>query len=222
MQKTIAFDIYGTLINTDGILESLQAIDADKAITIMEVWRNKQLEYSFRRGLMNAYVDFSVCTENALEYACIKHDLQLTHAQKKSLLAGYKILPVFTDVISTLENLKREDYKLVAFSNGSRKAIIDLLTNAGIVHYFDTIVSVEDVKTFKPSTVVYDHLLKVTSSEKLDTWLVSSNPFDVIGAGTFGLNTIWVQRSTNTIFDPWEIKPTAIIQKLDQITNQFA
>ncbi|MCW2119620.1 haloacid dehalogenase type II [Flavobacterium sp. 7A] len=218
MQKTIAFDIYGTLINTESILQSLKIIDAQNATDIMETWRNKQLEYSFRRGLMNSYVDFSVCTANALDYACLKHGSVIDKAQKESLLQEYKKLPVFPDVVSTLEKLHKENIKLVAFSNGSRNAIIELLTNAQILHIFDKIVSVEDVQSFKPSPIVYAHLLKETDSEKSNTWLVSSNPFDITGAGSFGLQTIWVQRSDKSLFDPWEIQPSRIISKLDDIS----
>ena len=70
MKYTLAFDVYGTLINTSAVFDSLEQMIGDQAKDFMETWRNKQLEYSFRRGLMNKYTDFSVCTKEALEYCC--------------------------------------------------------------------------------------------------------------------------------------------------------
>ncbi|AWG22132.1 haloacid dehalogenase, type II [Flavobacterium faecale] len=217
MQKTIAFDIYGTLIDTEDVLTTLQTYLKEQANVVMETWRNKQLEYSFRRGLMNSYVDFSVCTSNALDYACLKHKTPLTADQKKTLLEEYKKLPVFSDVVTTLQRLKQENCQLIAFSNGSKGALTELLTNANILQLFDKVVSVEDVQSFKPSPVVYAHLLTEAASKIENTWLISSNPFDITGASYFGLNTIWVQRTDGSIFDPWEIQPTTIVANLNDI-----
>lgn len=218
MKYTLAFDVYGTLINTSGVFNSLENMIGEQAKPFMDTWRNKQLEYSFRRGLMNQFVDFSVCTKDALEYSCLFFKTKLTDAQKNALLNEYKVLPTFPDVKKGLQKLKEEGHKLYAFSNGSANAISNLLVNAKIIDLFDGVVSVEDVQVFKPSPKVYEHFNIKTNSTKETSWLISSNPFDVIGATSYGMKTAWLQRSSDAIFDPWNIEPTTIINTINELS----
>ncbi len=213
MKFTLAFDVYGTVINTSGVHDLLKTMLGESSKSFMDAWRNKQLEYSFRRGLMDNYVDFSICTKQALEFCCIKFNAKLNPDQKASLMSEYKILPPFPDVEVGLQNLKKAGHSLYAFSNGSRKAVSELLENAGIIKCFDGIVSVEDIKMFKPSPSVYEHLNIKTNSTKSDSWLISGNPFDVIGAISYGMRSAWIQRSSDSIFDPWEIQATTTIKE---------
>ena len=221
MKYTLAFDVYGTLINTSGIFNSLEKMIGDKAKSVMDTWRNKQLEYSFRRGLMNKFIDFSVCTKDALEFSCQTFKVNLSDAQKEALMNEYKVLPAFSDVKKGLQTLKKDGHKLYAFSNGSKNAVSNLLINAEIIDLFDGVVSVEDIKMFKPSPLVYKHFNDKTNSSKLDSWLISSNPFDVIGATAYGFRTAWVQRTQESIFDPWGIEPTTIINSIEELSTKL-
>ena len=214
MGTTLAFDVYGTLINTHGVLSLLDDMIGDNAQAFSNTWREKQLEYSFRRGLMQNYIPFSLCTKHALDYACLAHKTQLSDAQKTQLLDKYKVLPAFDDVKVGLKQLKAQDYRLFAFSNGAADAVNTLLETAGISEYFEGVVSADDVKTFKPNPGVYSHFLRETNSTGANTWLVSSNPFDVTGAISHGMRAAWIQRSKESIFDPWEIQPNTIATDL--------
>lgn len=214
---TLAFDVYGTLIDTSGVFDLLQKKIGDKTSDFMEIWRSKQLEYSFRRGLMQKYADFSLCTLNALEFACLKLNCDLSEAAKNELMQQYTVLPAFSDVKESLVKLKAANCRLFAFSNGSANAVKNLLQNAGIINLFEGVVSVEDVETFKPNPAVYNYFLQKTNTDKADAWLISGNPFDVIGSIAAGFRSVWVQRNPTTIFDPWEIKPTKIIRKLTDL-----
>ena len=216
---TIAFDVYGTLIDTGGVFDALQNKVGDKAKVFMETWRSKQLEYSFRRGLMKNYVDFSVCTVNALDFACSQLNCNLTKEDKNELMHQYTILPAFSDVEEGLIKLKATNCRLFAFSNGSAAAVQNLLQNAGIDHLFDGVVSVEAVKTFKPDPAVYDYFLQKTNTAKANAWLISGNPFDVIGSVAAGFKSVWIQRNPTSIFDPWEIQPTKIIKEFKELIN---
>lgn len=219
MKYTLAFDVYGTLINTSGVYYSLEKMVGEKAKPIMDTWRNKQLEYSFRRGLMKNFVDFSVCTKDALDYSCKAYRVNLSLSQKDTLLDEYTKLPTFPDVERGLEQLKEAGHKLFAFSNGGSIAVSNLLTNAKIIDSFDGIISVEGVKVFKPSPLVYEYFNMETNSKKSDSWLISSNPFDVIGAISYGMRSAWVQRTPESIFDPWGIEPTVIIKKTTELLS---
>jgi len=214
MSTTIAFDVYGTLIDTQGVVSNLEQVIGDKATGFSHSWREKQLEYSFRRGLMQTYADFSVCTEQALNYTCQCYGISLDQTQRTKLLESYSSLPAFEDVLESLTKLREAGARLYAFSNGGAKAVDTLLNNAGLREFFDGIVSCDDLKTFKPNPEVYRYFLKESNSLETETWLVSSNSFDVIGAVSAGLRAAWVQRSKGQIFDPWGIEPTITVDTL--------
>ena len=120
--KTIAFDIYGTLIDTAGVILTLQDMAGEKARPLSDLWRSKQLEYSFRRGLMRAYKDFSVCTKEALDYACQALDVPLSDSQKQQAMAAYQSLPAFEDVPEALNLLHQAGHRLFAFFKWSGRS----------------------------------------------------------------------------------------------------
>ena len=218
---TLAFDVYGTLIDTQGVVQNLQGIIGKQANAFSQTWREKQLEYSFRRGLMRQYEEFSVCTAQALDYTCSFYKTTLDKAQKRMLLNSYGSLPAFSDAEQSLQTLKADGYPLYAFSNGSADAVEELLKSAGLRHYFLGVVSVNDIKTFKPNPAVYEYCLTQTHSKADNTWLISSNPFDVIGAISAGLNAAWIQRSADAIFDPWGIEPTLQLSSLQELASHL-
>lgn len=222
MATTLAFDVYGTLIDTHGVVTALQDMVGDQAQVFSQTWRDKQLEYSFRRGLMQNYVNFAACTRQALDYTCALHQADLSEGDKESLLTTYRTLPVFADVRAALQQLRISDFRLFAFSNGSPDALEELLTAAGIRDCFLGVVSVDDLKSFKPNPAVYSHFLRKANATGQAAWLISSNPFDVIGAISAGLKSAWVQRSAEAIFDPWEIEPTIIVNSLSELGEQVA
>ena len=211
--KTIAFDVYGTLIDTNGVYLVLEKSIGKTAELFMNTWRAKQLEYTFRRGLMQNYVDFETCTSQAFDYTAELYSLNFDSHEKTKIIDEYFYLPAFPDVIPGLSLLKSMNCRLFAFSNGKSETVSKLLKNADIREYFDGVISVDEVKSFKPNPAVYSHLLRSTQTISEGIWLISSNPFDVIGAVSNGLLSAWIQRS-KTIFDPWEIEPTAILQSV--------
>ena len=222
MPVTLAFDVYGTLIDTHGVVEKLHWMVGDKARAFSQSWRDKQLEYAFRRGLMQLYADFAVCTRDALEYCCAYYKTPLSASQKRELMNVYRTLPAFEDVREGLALLSGAGHSLFAFSNGSAEAVQTLLSAAEIDSYFLDVVSVEDIRSFKPNPTVYSHFLRSTKSSGCDAWLVSSNPFDVIGAISAGMRGVWLQRSKEQIYDPWGIDPTLILQNLRELEGQLA
>ena len=221
MSITIAFDVYGTLINTHGVVSKLQEIVVDQTQNFSQTWRDKQLEYSFRRGLMKEYETFAVCTAQALDYTCAYYKLDLTKEQIADLLASYRTLPAFDDVKEGLVRLKEKGCHLYAFSNGQAEAVETLLVTAGIRERFLGVVSVDGLKTFKPNPDVYEHFLRESDASAESAWLVSSNPFDVIGALACGMNAAWVKRSESAIFDPWGFKPTITVENLAVLADQI-
>jgi 2-haloacid dehalogenase len=221
MAATLAFDVYGTLIDTQGVLEALRPHVGEAAEAFSRAWRDRQLEYAFRRGLMQLYEPFSVCTSQALERTSSQFGLPLAPAIREELLAAYQTLPAFKDAREGLVLAQEAGFRLFAFSNGSADAVEALLTRAGLRDCFLDVVSVDEVKSFKPNPGVYTHFLRRAGATGSEAWLISGNPFDVIGALSAGLRAAWVRRSPEALFDPWGIEPTLTVEHLSDLAARI-
>ncbi len=217
----LAFDVYGTLIDTAGVTDRLADLVGDRAPEFSRQWRAKQLEYTWRYGLMAQYRDFRVCTRQALDWTSAQHDCGISSEDKDGLMALYLELPPFEDVPDGLKALKSLGIGMYAFSNGLPSDLNTLLGNAGLLDLIDGIVSVDDEKSFKPNPLLYRYMVARGGSDAEGTWLVSSNGFDVCGAVAAGLNAFWVQRDPAIIFDPWEYQPTRTVHNLGEIVENL-
>lgn len=222
MRPCVAFDIYGTLIDTQGVAERLQEYVGERANTFARLWREKQLEYSFRRGLMKEYEDFNVCIADAFDYTNAALETSLNEDERRELLAAYLQLPAFVDVIEGLEGMRNAGMRMFAFSNGRADVVAGLLAYAGLSDYFEAVVSVDEIKSYKPDPAVYKHFLQRAGVEASESWLVSSNPFDVIGALAVGMRAAWIQRSPTALFDPWSYRPTLSVTGLAELEKRLA
>lgn len=218
---TLAFDVYGTLIDTQGVLVALEKHAGNRASDFSLTWREKQLEYSFRRGLMRRYVTFADCTSQALDDTCARFQLPLGRAEKDRLLEVYKTLPAFPDVAGCLARARSLGFRLFAFSNGTAAAVETLLQHVGLREAFLDVVSVDELQSFKPDPAVYAHFLRRAGSTGAETWLISGNPFDVLGALSAGLRSAWIQRSPEARFDPWGIEPTLTVAGLQELPDRI-
>lgn len=223
VDKTYAlgFDVYGTLVDPLALAEPLRALVGEQAVQFAGLWRTKQLEYSFRRGLMRRYVDFDICTRQALRYTQQALGCELPESDQARLIDAYLRLPVFPEVVASLAALKTQGHRLVAFSNGVETSIRALLANAGALPHLEDVVSVDDLRTFKPDPAVYAYLAQRTGRAPGETWLVSSNAWDVIGAKAAGLRAAWVKRQPDVVFDPWDVEPDVVVSRLDELTAWF-
>jgi len=217
----IALDVYGTLVDPAGIARRLGASFGTRAQAAAQLWREKQLEYTFRRALMRRYADFDVCTLQALRYVSTAFDVALDEAEEHALLEAYVHLPAFADVHGGLAMLKRAGHRLVALTNGTLRTARGVLENAGISEYLEELLSVEPIATFKPDPAVYALLEKLTAGHAEPAWLVSGNPFDVIGAKAAGLSAAWLRRDPQRIFDPWEFSPDVVVANLEELCERL-
>jgi|SRR5579863_7467885 2-haloacid dehalogenase len=218
-KPVLALDVYGTLIDPFSMENHLRAAFGEKAREASELWRAKQLEYSFRRALMKKYVPFDVCTAQALRFVAAHFGMSLSTEAQERLQARYKHLPAYPDVVEALEELAARGFGIVAFSNGTARAVRGALDQAGILPRFSKIVSVDAIRSFKPDPAVYEHLLTEVQAPREGLWVISSNPFDVIGAKACGLRTVWVQRDSKRVFDPWEFEPDVIVHGLKELKD---
>jgi 2-haloacid dehalogenase len=218
MPEAVAFDIYGTLVDPLEMNEHLRPIvGEERADRFSELWREKQVEYTFRKALMRRYEDFGVC----LEFAARALGVELSEEDRKSLIEEYQNLRPFPDVVPGIRALR--DRPLVAFSNGVEATARTLLERAGVLEHLDGVISVDNVESFKPDPAVYNYLARKLEREPGEVWLVSSNPFDAIGAKAAGLRTAWVKRKPDAVFDPWgaELEPDVVVGDLEELAERI-
>ncbi|EAW13290.1 haloacid dehalogenase, type II [Aspergillus clavatus NRRL 1] len=224
----VAFDLYGTILSTDSIVEQLKGhFPLPIAQSLSTSWRRYQLEYTWRLNSMDRYDSFDDITRNSLHQALLEHGEAPDHAVVNKLLVAYDHLSIFPDVDRTLRQLAAlHNTTVVVFSNGTQT----MVTNS--VHHspdlsphkdvFAGVITVEDVQKFKPAPAAYTHLARKmgkSPQQMADLWLISANPFDIVGARASGLNAIWVDRSRRGWMDAAipGLQPTAVVQELDEI-----
>jgi len=192
--KAMAFDAYGTLFDVFSVTALGETLFPGKGDALAHLWRLKQLQYSMLRGLMGRHRDFWCLTEDALVYATRSLELDLTPDRRARLLEAYLTLAAFPDVRPGLTALKERGLRLAILSNGEPKMLEAAARSAGIVDLLDAILSVEEVKIFKPSPRVYQLAPEHLQVRPAELGFVSSNCWDVAGAGSVGLRTFWIQR----------------------------
>jgi 2-haloacid dehalogenase len=217
--EALAFDMYGTLVDPIRIGEQLERRLPDEASRVAEVWRQKQLEYTFRLTAMGRYEDFEQVTRKALDYALATTGEKLGAEQKDNLMSQYNDLEKFADVDPGLKLLRDAGHELVVFSNGSPRMLEELMDRARLRPFFPRgFISVDEVGTYKPSPKVYRHVAEKLGRKVGEVRLVSSNPFDVVGAEAAGMLAAWVDRSGGP-FDTLGPRPETVVGGLDELAD---
>jgi 2-haloacid dehalogenase len=217
----IGFDVYGTLVDPLGMDAPLRAHVGDQAVRFAALWRERQIDWTFRRALMGRYADFDQVTRDAFRSTAASLGLDLRPAET-GLLDAYRKLPAFAEVSEALVRLAEQGHRLVAFSNGVAASLKALLTHARLLPPLTDIVSVDEVKTYKPSPEVYRHLVARGGRPPEETWLVSSNAWDVLGAKSAGLRTAWVRRAAHLHWEDAGIgDPDLVVSTLADLVTRF-
>jgi 2-haloacid dehalogenase len=216
--EALAFDVYGTLVDPIRIWQRLEQYLPDEALRVAEVWRQKQLEYTFRLTAMERYEDFEWVTRKAFDYALAAAGRELSMGEKDALMAQYDDLERFADVEPGLKRLKENGHTMVVFSNGSPRMLNTLMDAAKLRPYFEGFVSVDEVRAYKPSPKVYQHVARRLGRPIREVRLISSNPFDDIGAEAAGMRTAWVDRSGG-LFDTLGLRPEIVVGTLTELAD---
>ena len=193
--KALVFDAYGTLFDVFSVTSLCEQLFPGNGAALAVMWRGKQLQYSLLRSMMNRYKDFWQLTEDGLVYSAKSLKLDLTADKRKRLMDAYLTLAAFPDVKPGLAQLKALGVRLAILSNGEPKMLQSAATSAGIGDLLDAIISVDEIKVFKPSPRVYQLIASRLNVAAGETAFVSSNSWDVNGAGSAGLTAFWIQRT---------------------------
>ena len=215
--QAFLFDAYGTLFDVHSVVLRGGSEIAGNLQELSHLWRQKQLEYTWLRALMERYEDFWNVTEAALRSAVRQLSIQVTDRQLELLMQAYLLPAAFVEVRSALQGLKGSP--LAILSNGSPGMLDSAVRSNGLESYFTDVISVDKVKTYKPSPRVYalgPQVLNVPVGEIL---FVSSNLWDVAGAKAFGFQVCWCNRSGAEMED-WGFAPDFVVTRLDQISRR--
>lgn len=192
--KAIVFDAYGTLYDTQSVAAITEESYPGHGEIITQIWRLKQLEYTWLRTLMGRYADFWEITRESLEYTLgclgLKHD----EAVFGRIMDKYYHLDLYPDAMQTLKALS--GHKLAILSNGSVDMLNRLVRNTGLDKILDATISIDQKKSFKPKADVYKLIESELGVAYDDVLFVSSNGFDACGAKNVGLKVAWIERVT--------------------------
>ena len=193
--KAFAFDAYGTLFDVFSVTALCEAMFPGNGHALAQLWRAKQLQYSLLRSVMDRFEDFWQLTGDGLVYAAKSLELDLTDAKRQGLMDAYLRLTAFPDVKVGLEALREQGLQLAILSNGAPRMLQAAVASAGLGPWIDEIISVSDIRIFKPSPRVYQLIGQKLKLPGHQIGFVSSNSWDINGAGAAGLYTFWIQRS---------------------------
>jgi 2-haloacid dehalogenase len=192
--QAVVFDAYGTLYDIQSVAAITEEAFPGYGEIITQIWRIKQLEYTWFRSLMRRYEDFSVITKDSLAYTIrvlgLKHDA----ATFERIMDKYLHLDLYPDARATLAALKGQ--KLAILSNGSSGMLNALVHNTGLDRVLDATISIDSKKIFKPAPDAYALIESNLGVRPAEVLFVSSNPWDACGAKAFGLNVAWIERVT--------------------------
>ena len=192
--KAVVFDAYGTLYDVQSVADVTEDAFPGYGDIITQVWRIKQLEYSWLRSLMRRYQDFSEVTRDALAYTLRSLGLEYDNETFARIIDKYLDLDLYPDALAALSAMK--DRKLAILSNGSPDMLDALVKNSGLDRVLDAVISVDDKKIFKPAPEAYALIEEVLRVPPAEVLFISSNPWDACGAKAFGLNVAWIERVT--------------------------
>ncbi len=212
--KALAFDAYGTLFDVQSVIAALNRKFPGQGSAVSNGWRTRQLEYTWLRSLMGRYEDFWMVTESALVATCHAMKLPLNAGACAELMAAYLHLDPFPEVRQALGSLSK--IPLAILSNGSPKMLKAVVESAGLKGVFSDVLSVDEVKTYKPSPAAYQLAARKLGLDKSEIGFVSSNFWDGAGAKSFGFRTHWVNRSSAAA-DELGFTPDATLSSLSDL-----
>lgn len=210
----VVFDAYGTLFDVHSVVRRCEEHFPGKGTALSQLWRSKQLEYTWLRSLMGRYADFASVTRAAVRFACRTLGLPLSEATEAALMDEYLRLAPYPEVRTALEALGGR--RLAILSNGSPGMLEPLVANAGLAPLFHSVLSVDSLRVYKPHPSVYQLGVDRLGVSKERVAFISSNFWDVCGATSFGFRTYWINRP-GAQPDELGFAPAAVLARLDEL-----
>jgi len=218
MIRALVFDAYGTLFDVHSIAVTCERLLPGNGAALSQLWRVKQLQYSWLRNSMQRHVDFNQVTQDALRVACETLALDYTDDALNELNLAYRTLQPFADARSALAtlNVAENKPKLAILSNGAPDMLNAVVKHNGFDTLLDEILSVEEVGVFKPDRRAYQLAVDRLGVAKNEIGFVSSNGWDAAGAKAFGFNVFWINRG-GVPFEQLGVILDYLVKSLDEV-----
>ncbi len=210
--RACVFDAYGTLFDVTSPTQREAAVLGDRGVALAQLWRQKQLEYTWLRSLMGRHADFWQVTGDGLDYALATLGI-VDPALRDRLMKLYLTLDAYPDVAACLERLRAGGRTTAILTNGSPATIDSAVASSGLGPLLDQVLSVESVGIFKPHRSVYQLAVDRLGVESSRICFVSTNSWDACGAADFGFQVVWLDRFGRQP-DRLPGKPVATIKSL--------
>jgi 2-haloacid dehalogenase len=210
--RALVFDAYGTLYDVQSVKSRAIELCGEKGELVTQLWRLKQLEYSWLRGLMRAYQDFWSVTRASLEFSLESTGITPTAAICEPLMSKYLNLDLFAEAKAALDALR--GYKLAILSNGNPRMLEALVEASGLAGRFADVISVDRAQSFKPDPACYALVKPALGVAPDEVLFVSSNGFDVAGAKYFGFRVARIDRSASPAPRSSDIGPSELFRLL--------
>ena len=191
--EACVFDAYGTLFDVHSAVGRHRARIGGAADSVSATWRSKQLQYTWLRSLMHRWTDFAEVTEDSLDFALDEAGIE-DASLRGDLLEAYRALACYPEVDRVLDTLRGGGMRTAILSNGSRAMLDAAVASAGLESRLDAVLSVDDVRVFKPHPDVYRLACDRLGVRREAVCFLSSNAWDAAGAATFGFRVVWVNR----------------------------
>jgi 2-haloacid dehalogenase len=191
--RALVFDAYGTLYDVQSVLAKAEALCPGKGEVLTQVWRLKQLEYTWLRTVLQEYQDFWDVTGAALDFALRAVGVEPTDTVRGPLMENYLHLDPYHEAREALAALGGR--KLAILSNGSLRMLRELVRNSGLDRWIEGLISIDEVRAYKPHQSCYALVEPMLGVSKAEVLFVASNSFDVAGAKAFGFEVAWIRRS---------------------------
>lgn len=195
MPALYAFDAYGTLFDVHSACARLGERIGPQWQRLSDLWRTKQLEYTWVHAASGQRQTFWTLTERSLDFAIAATGVSIDDATRAALLDAYRELDAYPDVAGVLASLKQRGARLAVLSNGDPDLLERAIDSAGLDGLFEHVLSVAAVGTFKPMPVVYRLAVEAFDAVPERVTFCSSNRWDIAGASAFGFHTVWVNRT---------------------------
>lgn len=215
----LVFDAYGTLFDVHSVVAAGEELFPGRGLALSQLWRTKQLEYTWLRSLMGAYEDFSVITRQSLAYACEALQLSCSEVQAAALMDAYRNLKPYPEVPAALARLA--DRRLAILSNGAPEMLLAVVAASGLQRHFQAVLSVHDVGIYKPDPRVYQLAVDRLGLARERIGFVSSNGWDAAGAAAFGFTVYWINRLGAPV-EHLPAKPVAVLRDLSELPGLLA
>ena len=212
--EALVFDAYGTLYDVHSVVRRCETVFPGKGTALSQLWRAKQLEYTWQRSLMQRYVPFSTVTREALAYSCAALGLELGE-HEQALMDEYLHLAPFPEVRAALARLPG---KKAILSNGSPDLLEPLVRNSRL--HFDAVLSVDELRIYKPAPQVYELAVRRLGVPKEAIGFVSSNCWDALGAKSYGFTVYWINRGSAPV-DALGVAPDAQLKSLADLVDEI-